>query len=337
MRTRSECAAIGYTAVPDLPEGVQLVLASHLAEQFALPDDHEYALYPYKTSFCWLATLARVSSSWRSHLLEDPHYIRRSRLEALRRISLWHDYVHVIKGSTPKSKRQKRLPSTVTLHFPQSPAVPCSVQKQLTAAETKGLPADCLIIAIEACKVTPLVLQQLLCDQVLLDARHTTHFVWKIAKHKSCPSCNSPYCPQHHTQPNSQGQEQQQQQHCGHSAIGCEHGLQLPTEQLPPPAANPEPSPGEEGASAVAVPGPSAQAVAGASEATASSRSSSSRLEVLTQAYHELHQNPRLYLDTLGEQSAAAALKALVLERGEGGQALYFIPTHVGFRRRNQH
>ena len=347
MRTRSKSAAArGQIAGPDLPEGPQLRVLSLIAKQYTFPDDHEYALHPYKTSFCWLTSLLRVSQSWRSHLSNDANFIRRSRLEALRRISLWHDYVYIMKGSIPRSKKQKRLPSSVMLPFQHGPAVECSIQKQLTAAENSGLPSDCLMIRIEACKVCPTVLLPLLRDQVLLDAEYTTPFVIKIVKQHACGTCSSPYL-------EAPGAKQQQQQQDN------QHAATEPWQELLPPAqqlVTAAEGAGAAGAAAGAIgaaaggaatagaveAGPEVEAAGGTVAAAVAaatpgalhiSSNSSCRLDALASAYHALQQAPQVYMGTAGSKELAA-VRALVLERGEGGQALYFIPTWKGFRRR---
>lgn len=181
-RTRARSSATADPNLPSIPAAVQLIILDLIAAAHPEPDRVEYTIWPYKSTLAWLLSLRLVCKQWDQHIMQHPSCIRRCRLEALRNLSLQHDYAHyIVTTRCTKRERVKAVPRKVALRFEDSSSTTIAVPKSLTAAEKiGGLPSNTLMLVSAFHQLTVTAFQQLLADIDCLDQHHSAPMVLKV-------------------------------------------------------------------------------------------------------------------------------------------------------------
>lgn len=181
-RTRARLSAVSCSDLPTIPGAVQLRIMDHIACSYPEPDRIEYSLWPYKSTLAWLLSLRLVCKQWNQYMQQLPTCIRRCRLEALRNLSLQHDYAHyIVTARCSKRERVNAVPRKLTLRFEDDSCSTVAVPRSLTQAErTGGLPTNTLMIAIPFDQLSVSAFKQLLADVNCLDQHHSAPMVLKV-------------------------------------------------------------------------------------------------------------------------------------------------------------
>jgi hypothetical protein len=180
MKTRK-----GHTVIAagDLPVQVQDHLLGQIIAQHEVLDEDLTAWYPYPSSFAWLVAAQRVSKHWQEFLQQHPSFLRRSRLQALVRIGLLHDYAYLIRTDTKsRQSRRKKLPKQFELVFEGQQMVTCTTGRPGPSMRP-DLPQDCLVITAAAHDLSPALLLAMLLEQAYLDQQRQAAYVLHITCH----------------------------------------------------------------------------------------------------------------------------------------------------------
>jgi hypothetical protein len=180
MKTRNRHTA---TTACDLPVQLQDQLLGQLIAQHEVLDEDFTVWYPYPSSFAWLVAAQRVSKHWQEFLQQHPSFLRRSRLQALVRIGLLHDYAYLIRTDTKsRQSRRKKLPKQFELVFAEQQTVTCTTGRPGPSMRP-DLPQDCLVITAAAQSLSPALLLAMLLEQAYLDQQRQAAYVLHIICH----------------------------------------------------------------------------------------------------------------------------------------------------------